>query len=408
MCIDECVALASAEFAVLIVVVCTYNSFYFCFLLIQGSVGYILEATGNYMTLHNVQKELETLEATCRSYIYDHNVSGGTRFLFLNKNDPEDLVTFKRLKGGDFAVNLVTELPSLEDKAEIEFLGTLSSQLKLFKNEHLPYIHGSKALKVQAEFGCIYAENISLLFSTASQVESTFSENADAKNQYGKAKKQRKIKHKFVRFSGRADSWSVAFPSTVLVSTKGTYTLGIKAAKNQTLTFVFDENLNFCDVEIPPINWVVADVKAPRPVNARSRDTDFRLTVCSERKLVTKDEKEDVMTSADYARFKSAIRKSSKAGSALELAAEHHKKVEFVRHDKTSVYKVLGSEVFIEEKEVEKYIVKRSRFLNNPKNFSEVKICGDFDGIDCAMEHAAKIAREVWEAAKRIQPHING
>ena len=357
------------------------------------------------MTLHNVQKELETLEDTCRSYVYDHNVSGGTRFLFLNQNGPEDPVIFKRLNRGDFAVNLVTVLPSLEDKAAIKFLSTLSSQLKLFKNEHLPYIHGSKTLKVKAEFGCIYAENVSTLVSTVKEVESTFSENADPKNQSGKAKKQRKMKRKFVPFSGRADSWSAAFSSRALESTKETYTLGIKAGKNQTLTFVFDQNLAFCDVEIPPINWVVADIKAPRQVGAKSRDTDFRITVCTERKLETENEKQDVITSADYARFKSAIRKSSTAGSGLELANEHHKKVEFVRHDKTSVYKVHGSEVFIEEKEVEKYIVRGSRFLNNPKIFSEVKICRYC--TDSEIEDAENISRDVWEAAKRIQPHIN-
>ncbi|KAJ7393663.1 hypothetical protein OS493_003319 [Desmophyllum pertusum] len=65
------------------------------------------------------------------------------------------------------------------------------------------------------------------------------------------------------------------------------------------MTAIYDKDLQFHDVEIPPINWVVVDVKAPRPAGKRSRDIDFRVTVCSERKLDA-EEKEEVMKSANY------------------------------------------------------------------------------------------------------------
>ena len=380
-----------------------------CFLLFQAPNGYILEATGNYLTLHNVQKELEKVEATCQSYIYDHNVSGGTRFLFLNQRAPEDPVEFKPLKKSDFAVNLKGVYYSTEDKAETKFLNTLSCQLELFQKEHLPYIHGSAILTVRAEFGSIYAENILLTRSTVGVVEDMFSQSADPRNQSGKANKKKMKRHKFMPFSDKAGDWSASFPSRNLISTRESFTLGIKASKNQGLTLVYDENLTFCDVEIPPINWIVADIKTPRPTDARSRDTDMRITVCSERKLEAA-EKQDIMTSADYERFKSVIQKSSAGGSDLELAKQQKDMVLFVRHDKTSVYEVQGSSKFwIEEREVKKYDVRGSRFLSNPRASSEVKIYGVFDGKDSQGEfaNARKITRDVWEAAKKLQAQIN-
>lgn len=388
--------------------------YYFFFLLVQRSAGYILEATGNYLTLHNVQKELERLESTCQANIYDHTVSGGTRFLFLNQNGPEDAVTFKRLPKGDFAVNLNNAnllLAGLslheQDMAEIKFQSTLSSQLKLFQREYLAYMHGSDTLKITAEFGSIYAENVQLPLSTVDVVEDRLSENADPKNQSGQAKRQGRMRHKFIPFSGRSDGWSVAFRTLVALSTKETYTLGIKAGKNHTMTLVYDEDLNFCEVEIPPINWVIADVKAPRPVKAKSRDTDFRITVCSERQLETEEEKEEVMTSANYDKFKSAIRKPASGAAGLELPHELQKKVAFVRHDKMSIYEVDGkTNFFIEVKQVEKYDARGSRFLNNPRTFTDVKIFGVFNGKDDDQEHAMNIAREVWAAAKKLRPHI--
>ena len=380
------------------------------FFLAQKSAGYILEATGNYLTLHGVQKELERLESTCQSYIYDHTVSGGTRFLFLNQNGPEDRVTFKRLSR-DFAVNLANALrpgPSLgEDLAEKRFLGTLSSQLKVFQREQLAYMHGADTLSIKAEFGSIYVENVQLVFlsTTVGSVEKTLSETADPRNQSVQAKRQNRMRHKFIP-SGRADGWSAAFPTSVLQSKNETYTLGIKEGKNHTMIVIYDEDLKFCDVEIPPINWVIADVKAPRAANARSRDIDFRITVFSERKLDGEAEKNEVMTSANYDRFKSAIRRPANGGVGLELAHELQKKVAFVRHDRTSIYDVHSDKkFFIQVKEVQKYDVKGSRFLNSPKTFTEVQICGAFSGKDDA-EHAMNVARDVWTAAKKLRPHI--
>ena len=293
---------------------------------------------------------------------------------------------------------------STEDKAETKFLNTLSCQLQLFQREHLPYIHGSAKLMVRAEFGSIFAENISLALSTVREVEDMLSENADPRNQLGKANES--TRHKFKPLIDKGGDWSASFPSRNLISTRESFTLGIKASKNQGLTLVYDKDLTFCDVEIPPINWVVADIKTPRPMGARSRDTDIRITVCSERKLEA-DEKQDVMMSADCERFKPVIRKSSTSGSDLELVMEKKEMVLFVRHDKTSVYEVQDSSNFwIEEREVKKYKVnKDSRFLSNPRASSEVKICGVFDGKDSA--NAKKIAQDVWAAAKKLQVQIN-
>ena len=204
---------------------------------------------------------------------------------------------------------------------------------------------------VRAEFGSIYAENI-LLDRSVEEVEETFSESADPRNQSGKAYKKTMKRHKFMPFNDKVGDWSAPFPSRILISNRESFTLRIKASKNQGLTLVYDEDLTFCDVEIPPINWVVADIKTPRPMGARTRDTDIRITVCSERKLEA-DEKQDVMTSADYERFKSVIRKSSASGSDLELAKEQKEMVLFDRHDKTSVYEVQDSSKFwIEEREL--------------------------------------------------------
>ena len=400
---------------IVVIIIDIYSCIFLFFPLVPKPAGYILEATGNYLTLHSVQKELEKMESTCQAYIYDHTVSGGTRFLFLDQNDPDDPVTFKRLPKGDFAVNLNKmtlllaglTLHEQEDMAEMKFQSTLSSQLELFQREHLPYMHGSDTLKITAEFGSIYAENVQLLSSTVDVVEGRLSESADPRNQSGQARKQGKMRHKFIPFSGRSDGWSVAFRTRVALSTKETYTLGIKAGKNHTLTLVYDEDLNFCDVEIPPINWVVADVKAPRPVNARSRDTDFRITVCSERQLETEEEKEEAMTSANFDRYKSAIRKPANGAAGLELPHELQKKVAFVRHDKTSIYEVDDkNSFFIQEKQVEKYDVRGSRFLNNPKTYTDVKIYGVFSGKDGDQEQAMNIAREVWAATRRLRPHI--
>lgn len=385
---------------------------YFPFFLAQRSAGYILEATGNYLTLHGVQNELEKLETTCQSYIYDHTVSGGTRFLFLNQSSQEQRVTFKKLNR-DFAVNTaeMALLNSGEDLAARKFQNAISSQLRVYNREYLPYVHGTDTLSVKAEFGSIYVENVPpvslILGSTAESVERTLSENADPKNQSARGRRNTQLmRHKFVPFSGRVAASSIAFLERLLQSSSESYTVGIKAGKNHTLTVNYNENLEFCDVEIPSINWVVADVKAPRSSNSKSRDIDMRITICSERKLDEEDEKQEIMASANYTRFKSAIRRPANGGSQLELAHELQNKVSFVRHDKTSTYRVPdNNSIFIQVKEVEKYETKGQRLLKNPKTFIEEQIRGSFNGKN--ENEAMNVANEVWEAAKKLRQHIS-
>ena len=262
---------------------------------------------------------------------------------------------------------------------------------------------------MKAEFGSIYVENVQCLMSRVEIVENMLSLNADPKNQPGQRRNQNLMRHKFIPISRGADGWTAAFESSPQESTEETFTLGIKEGKNHTLTVVYDRDLQFCDVEIPPINWVVVDVKAPRPPRAKSRDIDFRVTVCSERKLEG-EQKDEVMKSASYEIFKtkSIISKSPNGGPGLVLANEFLKKVAFVRHNKTSVYHIYKGNLSLQVKEVQKYDVKGTRFLNAPsKSFTEVQICGWFNGKD-DEEVAMNVARDLWSATKKLRPHING
>jgi len=334
--------------------------------------------------------------------------------LFLGQTGPGDAVTFKRLQR-DFAVNLdpVNALlsslsgTSTDDFSETKFYSKLSSQLEVFKREHLPYVHGTDRLKIKAEFGSIYVENVSSLTSRVDIVESALSQSADPKNQSVQARRQPLMRHKFKPISHGADGWTAAFESSSLESTDETYILGIKAGKNHILTVIYDRDLKFCDVEIPPINWVVVDVKAPRPPGTRSRDIDFRVTVCSERKLEAK-EKEEVMTSANYEIFKtkSIISKQPNGGPGLVLVNEFLKKTSFVRHDKTSIYRIYNGNLSLQVKEVQKYDVKGARSLNTPRTFTELQIWGQFNGKD-DEELAMTVARNLWSATKQLRPHIH-
>ena len=355
------------------------------------------------------------METTCTSYIYDHTVTGATGFLFLGQNGPEDAVTFKKLQR-DFAVNLnpihalLSSLSgsSTDDFAETKFCSMLSSQLEVFKREHLSYVHGTDRLKVRAEFGSIYVENVQSLASQVKVVENILSQNADPKYQSGQARRQPLMRHKFIPISRGADGWTAAFESSSLESTEETYTLGIKAGKNHILTVIYDRDLKFSDVEIPPINWVVVDVKAPRPAGTRSRDIDFRVTVCSERKLEA-EEKEEVMKSGNYEIFKtkSIISKQPNEGQGLVLASDYLKKASFVRHDKTSMYRIYNGNLSLQVTEVQKYDVKGTRFLNTPsKTFTELQIWGLFDGKG-DEELAMTVARDLWSATKKLRPHIH-
>lgn len=334
--------------------------------------------------------------------------------MFLGQNGPEDAVTFKKLQK-DFAVNLspinalLSSLSgtSTDDFSETKFYSKLSSQLEVFKREHLPYVHGTDRLKIKAEFGSIYVENVPSLTSRVDIVENALSHSADPKNQPVKARRQPLMKHKFVPISRGADGWTAAFESSSPESTDETYTLGIKAGKNHILTVVYDRDLKFCDVEIPPINWVVVDVKAPRPAGKRSRDIDFRVTVCSERKLEG-EEKEEVMKSANYEVFKtkSIISKQPNGGQGLVLVNEFLKKASFVRHDKTSMYRIYNGNLSLQVKEVQKYDIKGTRFLTTPtKTFTELQIWGLFNGKD-DEELAMTVARDLWSATKQLRPHI--
>ena len=334
----------------------------------------------------------------------------------MNQNGPEDAVTFKRLQR-DFAVNLNNSLllslnlndTTTKDFAETKFRSIISSQLEVFKREHLPYVHGTDRLKMKAEFGSIYVENVQCLMSRVEIVENMLSLNADPKNQPGQKRNQNLMRHKFIPISRGADGWTAAFESSSPESTEETFTLGIKEGKNHTLTVVYDRDLQFCDVEIPPINWVVVDVKAPRPPRAKSRDIDFRVTVCSERKLEG-EEKDVVMKSANFDIFKtkSIVSKSPNGGPGLVLANEFLKKVAFVRHNKTSVYHIYNGNLSLQVKEVQKYEVRGTRFLNAPsKSFTEVQIWGWFNGKD-DEEAAMNVAKDVWAATKKLRPHITG
>lgn len=358
---------------------------------------------------------MEKLETTCTSYIYDHTVSGATRFLFLGQNGPEDAVTFKKLQR-DFAVNLSAmnallfslSGTSTKDFAETKFRSIISSQLEVFRREHLPYVHGTDRLKIKAEFGSIYVENVQSPTPRVDIVENILSQSADPKNQSGQARRQNLMRHKFIPISRGADGWTAAFESSSPESTHETYTLGIKAGKNHILTVIYDRDLQFCDVEIPPINWAVVDVKAPRPANTKSRDIDFRVTVCSERKLEA-EEKEEVMKSANYEIFKtkSIISKQPNGGQGLVLVNDFLKKVSFVRHDKTSMYRIYNGNLSLQVKEVLKYEVKGTRFLNTPsKTFTEVQIWGLFNGKD-DEEVAMTVAGNLWSATKKLRPHIH-
>ena len=355
------------------------------------------------------------METTCTSYIYDHTVTGATGFLFLGQNGPEDAVTFRKLQR-DYAVNLnpihalLSSLSgsSTDDFAETKFCSMLSSQLEVFKREHLSYVHGTDRLKIRAEFGSIYVENVQSLASQVKVVENILSQNADPKYQSGQARRQPLMRHKFIPISRMAEGWTAAFESSSLESTEETYTLGIKAGKNHILTVIYDRELKFSDVEIPPINWVVVDVKAPRPAGTRSRDIDFRVTVCSERKLEA-EEKEEVMKSGNYVIFKtkSIISKQPNEGRGLVLASDYLKKASFVRHDKTSMYRIYNGNLSLQVKEVQKYDVKGARFLNTPsKTFTELQIWGLFDGKG-DEELAMTVARDLWSATKKLRPHIH-
>ena len=368
--------------------------------------------------MHTVQNELEKIETTCRSYIYDHTVGGASRFLFLDQNGPNDMVNFKQLQR-DYAVNLVPLNGLLRhglglddgpnsDLVEQKFLSLISSQMGVFKQEYLPYVHGADRLMIRVEFGSIYVQNARFDAPMVGAVEDMLSQNADSRNRPGsnQTQKRKLMTHKFIPVLGGGESWTAAFPTTFRESFEETYTLGITEGKNQTKTVLYDSELQFCDVDIPPINWVVADVKAPRHAGARSRDIDFRVTVCSQRKL-KEDEKDEVMSSPGYEMFrtKSILCKPDDTSSNLELASGFQTKVSYVRHNKTSIYKISDGNLFLQVKEVMKYDGKGSRCRKPSKNFTEAQIFGFFDGKG-DPEEAMKVSRNLWSAAKRLRPHI--
>ena len=383
-------------------------------LLAQRSSGYILEATGNYLTLHGVQNELERLETTCKSWIYNHTVSGAPQFLFLNQTDETSVVTFKKLQR-DYAVNmpalpLVRLSQTPDDLAERKFVKLLSSQLQTFRKEYLSYVHGTKSLRIKAEFGSIYVENVNFTHSTVGAVERELSRNADPKMQSSQARNQLHqsvMKHKFIPLQNGGGGWTAVFPLADRESSQETYTLGIKAGNkaNQTMSLIFDSNLDFCDIEIPPIRWMVTDVKSPRNVISKSRDIDFRITVTSHRKLEG-DEKETVMKSATYEKFRSKPIITKGANQELEVAREFQSKLAFVRHDTTELYRIRSeaTEIFLQLKTGKKYFGKNARVLTNPKPVTDVQLWADLDSE--SEEEATAIAKNMWNASKKLRPHI--
>ena len=223
--------------------------------------------------MHAVQNELEKIETTCRSYIYDHTVSGASRFLFLDQNGPNDMVNFKQLQRGDYAVNLdplngllrhglgLDDGPN-SDLVEQKFLSLISSQMGVFKQEYLPYVHGADRLMIRVEFGSIYVQNARFDAPRVGAVEDMLSQNADSTNRPGssQAQKRKLMTHKFIPVLDCGESWTAAFPTILHDSFAETYTLGIKEGRNHTKTVRYDSELQFCDVDIPPINWVVAEI----------------------------------------------------------------------------------------------------------------------------------------------------
>lgn len=148
---------------------------------------------------------------------------------------------------------------------------------------------------------------------------------------------------------------------------------------------------------------MVADVKAPRLARATSPDIDFRVTVCSERKLG--DDKDEVISSPGYEMFRTKSVLSKTDDTSLELASGFQNKISFLRHDKTSIYKISDGNLFLRVKEVVKYDGKGSRFLKPSRNFTEAQIFGFFDGKG-DLEDAMKVSRDLWSAVKRLRPHI--
>ena len=69
-----------------------------------------MEAVGNYLTLYKVNNEVEKLEKNLQLPVYDHTVAGASHVIFLDQAGPSDVVNFKRLKKGDFAINLAVTL----------------------------------------------------------------------------------------------------------------------------------------------------------------------------------------------------------------------------------------------------------------------------------------------------------
>ena len=84
------------------------------------------------------------------------------------------------------------------------------------------------------------------------------------------------------------------------VDTHESYEVTFKPDRQTSINLLYDVNMKFIQVQIPPIKWLVVDAKSLRPSTSRSRDIDFRMVISSERHWPAAR----VATSGEYEKFK--------------------------------------------------------------------------------------------------------
>ena len=378
---------------------------YYSLISAQRSAGYVMEVFGNYLALYKVQNELEKIAMICKSYIYDHVVTGAPRFIFMCQTGSAAAVKFTRLKR-DCAVNLLS--PSLLDNAEDQrkFVSAFEEQMVAFRRECLPYMHGDNQLDFHVEFGSIYANQTPFFGAlTVGNVEKMLEGAADPQRKAAQARNRgspRQLSHKFISLSTPSDLWNSSFPGLTHESTSEVYILEVKAGKN-TIRFAFNSNMEFTGLKIPPVTWLCADVKTPRPTESRSRDVDIRLSVSSPREL-RNEAKRKVVESPVYEKYVkgNVIRKNPTSGT-LELDRSVFRKILYVRHEKTRSYKVpdLPIPLQLHACVVDKYKVQNNHVLTNPAHSVEVQLFTSFAGNDAT--NAPAVAEHMWSAAKQLK-----
>lgn len=86
--------------------------------------------------------------------------------------------------------------------------------------------------------------------------------------------------YKFILVLDCGESWIVVFLIILYDSFVEMYILGIKEGRNYIKIVCYDSELQFCDVDILFINWVVVDVKVLCCVGVKLCDIDFCVIVC--------------------------------------------------------------------------------------------------------------------------------